>query len=85
MHINDHFRRSPFEHFQVMDGPSLLFSDGLPFLFDSFVLTGQGPPLAQVLRYYETLEPIPLTTVNAGPRRNAFPLASDVVAFPDRR
>lgn len=75
----------PHLHFQVMDGPSLLFSDGLPFVFDSFVLTGQGPPLAQVLRYYETLEPIPLTTANAGPRRNAFPLASDVVAFPDRR
>ena len=75
----------PHLHFQVMDGPSILLADGLPYVFERFVLTGQGPPLAQVLRYYDTLEPIPITTANAGPRRNAFPLGSDVLAFPPKR
>jgi hypothetical protein len=66
----------------VAQRPSILLADGLPYVFDTFVLTGQSPPLAQVLRYYETLEPIPITTGNAGPRRNAFPLGGDVVTFP---
>ena len=72
----------PHLHFQVMDRPSLLLADGLPFAFDSFVLTGQGPPLAQAVKYYETLEPMPINTTNAGPRRHAFPLASEVLEFP---
>lgn len=72
----------PHLHFQVMDRPSILFADGLPYVFDAFVLTGQTPPLAQVLPYYDTLEPIPITTGNAGPRRDAFPLGGDVVTFP---
>ncbi len=72
----------PHLHFQVMDSPSILFSDGLPYVLDKFLLTGQSPPLAQVLPYYDTLEPIPITTTNAGPRRNAFPLGSDILTFP---
>lgn len=72
----------PHLHFQVTDGPSLLASDGVPYAFESFVITGQTPPLAQVIGYYDTMKPIPITTTNAGARRNAFPLASDVVEFP---
>lgn len=72
----------PHLHFQVMDAPSILLADGLPYVFESFLLTGQGPPLAEVLDYYDTLEPIPISTLNAGPRKNAFPLASDVLTFP---
>ncbi len=72
----------PHVHFQVMDRPSLLFADGLPYEFDAFVVTGQAPPLAAVLRYYDTLEPVPITTGNAGPRRDALPLGRDVVTFP---
>jgi murein DD-endopeptidase MepM/ murein hydrolase activator NlpD len=72
----------PHLHFQVMDRPSILFADGLPYVFDAFVLTGQTPPLATVLRYYDTLEPIPITTGNVGPRRDALPMGRDVVTFP---
>ncbi len=75
----------PHVHFQVMDTPSLLFADGLPYVFDAFVLTGQTPPIAQMLRYFDTLEPVPLTTENAGPRRNALPMSRDVVTFPAYR
>jgi len=71
----------PHVHFQVMDQPSLLFADGLPYVFDAFVLTGQTPPIAQMLRYFDTLEPVPISTENAGPRRNALPMGRDVVTF----
>ena len=74
----------PHVHFQVMDHPSLLFADGLPYVFDAFALTGQTPPLAKVLPYYDTLEPIPVTTENVGPRRNALPMSRDIVTFPAR-
>ncbi|MES2784854.1 MAG: peptidoglycan DD-metalloendopeptidase family protein [Pseudomonadota bacterium] len=74
----------PHVHFQVMDRPSMLRADGLPFVFDSFLLTGQGPPLAEAVKYYDTLKPMPIDTQNAGPRRHALPLASDLVAFPAR-
>ena len=74
----------PHVHFQVMDRPSLLFADGLPYVFDAFTVTGQTPPLAKALPYYDTLEPIPITTENVGPRRNALPMSRDVVTFPAR-
>lgn len=72
----------PHLHFQVMDRPSLLFADGLPFVFDRFAVTGQTPPLATMLRLYDTLEHVPIDTTNAGPRRDAYPMSNDVVAFP---
>ena len=34
----------PHSHFQVMDRPSMLPADGVPYVFDAFVLSGQTPP-----------------------------------------
>ncbi len=72
----------PHLHFQVSDRPSLVVSDGIPYVFDAFDLTGHTPPLADVLNYYDTLEPIPISTVNTGPRRDELPLGGDVLTFP---
>ena len=72
----------PHVHFQVMDRLSLSHANGLPFEFDTFTLTGRTPPLAQVLPYFDTLEPIPVSTAITGERRNALPLGGDVVSFP---
>jgi hypothetical protein len=72
----------PHLHFQVMDRPSILLADGMPYVFVEFVLSGQTPPLAEVLPYYDTLKPIPIVTGNAGPRQKVFPLGGDVVTFP---
>jgi hypothetical protein len=72
----------PHLHFQVTDRPAVVVANGLPYVFDAFELTGRTPPLAEVLPYYDTLEPIPLSTDGAGPRRNALPLGRDVVTFP---
>lgn len=72
----------PHAHFQVMDRLSVLHANGLPYEFDALMLTGRTPPLAQVLPYFDTLEPIPISTAVTGERRNALPLGGDVVSFP---
>jgi murein DD-endopeptidase MepM/ murein hydrolase activator NlpD len=72
----------PHLHFQMTDRPSVVLADGMPYVFDAFDLTGQTPPLADVIRYYDTLEPIPITAHNTGPRHNELPLGRDVVSFP---
>src|SRR5215211_138713 len=72
----------PHLHFQVTDRPSVVVGDGLPYVFDTFELTGQTPPLAEVVPYYDTLEPIPITHERTGMRHDELPLGSDVVTFP---
>jgi hypothetical protein len=72
----------PHLHFQMTDHPSVVVGDGMPCVFDTFDLTGQTPPLADVLRYYDTLAPIPISSDNAGPRHDQLPLGRDVVSFP---
>ena len=37
--------------------------------------------MADVLRYYDTMEPIPISADNAGPRHDQLPLGRDVVSF----
>jgi hypothetical protein len=56
--------------------------DGVPYVFAEFELTGQTPPLAEVLPYYDTLEPIPIAKERTGPRHDELPLGRDVVTFP---
>lgn len=72
----------PHLHFQMTDRPSVVLADGLPYVFNTFELTGQTPPLADVLKYYDTLEPIPISTNNTGPHHDQLPLGRDVVTFP---
>lgn len=69
-------------HFHVMDGPSPLAANGLPYAFDAFDLSGHGPPLAEIETLYEAGLPLPIDARGAGPRRDALPLGGDVVTFP---
>lgn len=74
---------APHLHFEIMDGPSLLLSNGLPFVFTSF--TGRGvvtdeqklsspfPPQAPVV----PVDPAKL----AGPHAKQLPLNLQVVDF----
>ena len=73
----------PHLHFHVMDSPSGLVADGLPYGFDQFDLTGQGPPLEELLVLDQAQEPVPIDTHDAGPREDALPLGRDVMTFPD--
>jgi murein DD-endopeptidase MepM/ murein hydrolase activator NlpD len=70
---------SPHLHFQVMDGPSPLVSNGLPFVFSAF--TGEG----------QIVDEQPLFTGGAvtidkeampGPHENEMPLIDQVLSFP---
>ena len=72
----------PHLHFQIVDHPSVVVADGMPFVFDAFDLTGRTPPLPEVLKQYETLERIPLSANDSGPRHDQLPLGRDVLTFP---
>ena len=72
----------PHLHFHVMDRPSPQVADGLPYVFDSFVLTGSTPPIAELMVLDEAQQPVPIDTAGAGPRQNALPLSEDEVTFP---
>ena len=72
----------PHLHFHVMDGPSVLASDGLPYVFADFDVTGRMPPLSEVESFYVAQAPVPLDTSSAGARQDELPLGGDVVTFP---
>ena len=73
---------TPHLHFHVMDSPSPLASNGLPFVFDSFELSGIGVSQA-------TLDDaakggvFELTTDAAGAREREFPLFLDLMSYPN--
>ncbi len=72
---------APHLHFHLMDGPSVLGSQGLPYEIDSFVLTGQIPitkfDAAPGVEgdWSEGLFPTP------SPRKNQYPMDLAVVDF----
>jgi murein DD-endopeptidase MepM/ murein hydrolase activator NlpD len=75
----------PHLHFQVMDRPSALASDGLPYVLSRFDLTGRIPPLDSALEATVNAgAPVPVDPEGAGPRRRQLPLGRDVVTFPSR-
>jgi Peptidase family M23 len=72
----------PHLHFHMMTGRSPLASDGLPYVFDRFRLTGRIPPLDDALEAtINAGEPVPVDPAGAGPRRRELPLGRDVVSF----
>lgn len=73
----------PHLHFHVMDGPSALAADGLPYVFADFEVSGRMPPLGEAERYYVAQEPVPIETAAAGEHQDELPLGGDVVVFPD--
>jgi Peptidase family M23 len=70
---------TPHLHFHVMDGPSPLVSNGLPYVFTDF--TGQGR-----VTHEQPLWTGGAVTVDkdalAGPHKDQLPLADQVVSFP---
>jgi murein DD-endopeptidase MepM/ murein hydrolase activator NlpD len=69
---------APHLHFQVMDGPSPLKSNGLPYVFTKF--TGQGVVTNEDPVYKGDLAPIDSAAM-AGPHQNQLPLNNQVVSF----
>jgi Peptidase family M23 len=75
----------PHLHFQVMDRPSALASDGLPYVFARFRLRGRMPPLdASLEAAVNAGKSIPITAARVSRRRDELPLGRDVVNFKTR-
>jgi hypothetical protein len=72
----------PHLHFQLMDRPSALLANGIPYVFDRFTVEGQAPPLADIVRADPESTPIQIDTATAGPRTDELPLGRDVIEFP---
>ncbi len=75
---------SPHLHFQLMDRPSALGSNGLPFVFDTMTLRGRLAGTFQAMDQ-ATLAGRPVTieaTAGAAGRPGEMPLTLDVVDFP---
>jgi murein DD-endopeptidase MepM/ murein hydrolase activator NlpD len=70
---------APHLHFHVMDGPSPLLSNGLPFVFTSFV--GQGVLRDEKPLFTGRAVNIDMSAL-AGVHKNQFPLNDEVVSFP---
>jgi murein DD-endopeptidase MepM/ murein hydrolase activator NlpD len=74
----------PHLHFQVMNRPSLLASDGLPIVFRRFDLTGRMASFEAAEHALETQTPVPIVPTDAGPKRRVGLTDLDVLDFPDR-
>jgi hypothetical protein len=72
----------PHLHFQVMNAPSALGSDGLPFVIDEFRLVGEIPPLDdQLAASLASGNPVPIDSEGTGIRHRQLPMGRDVVDF----
>ena len=75
----------PHLHFHVMNRPSALASNGLPYVFDRYRTAGQIPPFDDALIAIANAgKPVPIDKANAGAHRRQLPLGRDVVDFPTR-
>ena len=72
----------PHLHFHVMDSPSGVVADGVPYVFADFELTGTVPPLAELIELDRAQEPVPVDTRVAGRRHDVLPIGRDMVTFP---
>lgn len=70
---------TPHLHFHVMDGPSPLLANGLPYVFTAF--TGQGRITDEQPLFTGGVSNVD-PAVSAGPHKNQLPLNLEVVSFP---
>ena len=73
---------APHLHFHVMDGPSPLASNGLPYEIDAFEVTGHSPGTDAFDHAEETGDPLAITPVNPPLHvTRALPLDQTLVDF----
>jgi Peptidase family M23 len=74
---------APHLHFHVMDGASPVESEGVPYVIDSFTVTGQITSTQAFDQLENTIQPLPVQpTPSDGPHRDQYPLDRLVVTFP---
>jgi hypothetical protein len=76
---------APHLHFHLMNGPSPLASNGIPYVIDSFALAGNVPPEKDPAMAATGIEGSWSGSLfpSASPRHGQFPLDLDVVDFPE--
>lgn len=76
---------APHLHFHLMEGPSVLGSNGIPYTIDAFTFAGRVPAAefakAQDMEGSWSRGLLPVRS----PRRGQFPLDLDIIDFPERR
>jgi murein DD-endopeptidase MepM/ murein hydrolase activator NlpD len=73
---------APHLHFHVMGGPLSLASNGLPYIVDSFMITGQGPGTEAFNKAEQEGTRLEVTPVDPAERvTGAMPLDQLVVDF----
>jgi hypothetical protein len=75
----------PHLHFQVMNRPSFLDADGLPFVLRSFELEGSPPSLEAFLEADLSGGPVPVDATSRGARRDQGLTGLEIVSFPSAR
>lgn len=74
---------APHLHFQVMDGPSPLAAEGVPYVIDRFTVTGRIPSTEVFDEFERSTSPMPVDpTPFAGEHQSQLPLDRYVVTFP---
>ncbi|MDX2166704.1 MAG: M23 family metallopeptidase [Deltaproteobacteria bacterium] len=74
---------APHLHFHVMDGPSPLASNGLPYEIDRFTVTGHAPGTAAFDQAEEHGTPLAITPASPPVSASkALPLDQSIVSFP---
>ena len=71
----------PHLHFQVTDGPSFLGSEGVPYVFQSFVVKGVVDPTAK--GFGDTAPWSPAQNVRPSRHNLEIPLKNSVIDFPE--
>jgi murein DD-endopeptidase MepM/ murein hydrolase activator NlpD len=72
----------PHLRFQLMNRPSFLDADGLPFVFDAFELDGRVPSLDAFLEADGTQAPVPIDRSVTSERRRRGLTNLEVMTFP---
>jgi hypothetical protein len=73
---------APHLHFQVMDAPSSLASNGLPYEIDDFRVTGKTPGTAAFDEAEEKGTPLAVSSRTAEQIHSALPLDQLTISFP---
>lgn len=75
----------PHLHFQIMNRPSLLDSEGLPFVFERFRLAGRIPSLEALIEADLAGTAVPFAPSRVGTRRRQGLTGLELMTFPGAR
>lgn len=74
---------APHLHFHVADGAAALGSNGIPYVFDSFIVEGEVKDFKNFIKEEQARSPHPFQPITPGERhQNELPKQATVISFP---